>query len=153
MQTARHIDQDVARDDRQAAAGALGLEWQLTVDADGPAVDRPSEVRQRQIVVCQPNVAGPAREENALTWHEPRRIAQGRLRGEARRAGWAVELDISREPASRAARHERPYDAELGVNLEPDVVLDPLRDADAAAADYLGARATPVEVVDGERAF
>jgi hypothetical protein len=51
VQAARHIDQDVARGDRQAATGALGLEWQLTVDVDGPAVDRPSEVRQRQIVV------------------------------------------------------------------------------------------------------
>ena len=59
-------------------------------------------------------------------------------------------------PSSRpVARPDRsaPYDAELGVDIEPDVVLDSLREADAAAADHLGARATPVEALDGERAF
>ena len=153
VQAARHIEQDVAGDDRQTAAGASGFERQLTVDADAAAVDRAPKLRQRQTLVCEPKLAGPAGEQDALSRYQPRGVAERRLRADLPGAPMSLELEVPLEPAGRAARHERADEPELGVDIETDVALDALHEADAAAARHLGVRATPVETLDGERAF
>ena len=47
VQAAGHVDEDVARGDRQAVSGDLATKWQPAVDADASAIDRSSELRER----------------------------------------------------------------------------------------------------------
>src|SRR4029453_595146 len=96
---------------------------------------------------------GPAGKDHALRRYQPGGVAERRLRADLPGPSMSLELEVSLEPAGRAARHERPDDPELGVDVETDVALDAFRETDAAAARHLGARATPVETLDGERAF
>ena len=145
MQALRHIEEDVAGDDRQTRASALGCEWQLTVDANTAAVDRAPELCQRKTVIGQAKVAGPAGEEDALRRYQPGRVAERRLRADLPGARVPAELDVSCEPAGRAARHQRADDAELGVHIQAGITLDTLHESDAAAAGDLRARAPPVE--------
>ena len=103
VQPARYVDQDVTRGDRQAADTGTGFDREPPVDADAAAAHRASELRDRQRLILESNVAVPAGKEDALRGDKPRDAAQCGIGGDAQGSGWPAEFHLAREPAGRAA--------------------------------------------------
>ena len=152
---ARHIDQDVARGDRQTAAGGAGLERQPAVDPNGAAVDPASELRHRERLVRQPDVPRPAGKEDALP-------------GNSQEASRSVASDVIRSASDRPCNSIFPSSRpvarpERSVPMMPSSVSTssrtllsrPLRHRRGRTVPRpttLEPGTAPVEALDGERA-